>query len=287
MRIALCNEVLQPWDFARQCDYAARLGYDGLELAPFTLDEAPHLLSAERRRALRRAAADAGVAVTGLHWLLVTPKGLSITTADAAVRRRTVEVMTALVGLCADLGGAVLVHGSPAQRRIEAGEDPATARERAIDALAAAARAAERAGVVYCLEPLSADQTNFVNTVAEASAIVDAIGSKAFRTMLDTSSAALAEREPLPVVLERGLVSGHIAHVQFNDRNRRGPGEGDDRFAPILEVLLKRAYGGTVAIEPFKYEPDGPACAARAIGYTRGLIEALALTGRGARAEDK
>jgi sugar phosphate isomerase/epimerase len=275
MRIALCNEVLQPWEFTRQCDHAARLGYDGLEVAPFTLDDAPHLLSADRRRALRRAAADAGVAITGLHWLLVTPKGLSITSADADVRRRTVEVMTALVGLCADLGGSVLVHGSPGQRQIEPGDDPAAARGRAIEALAAAARAAEAAGVVYCLEPLSADQTNFVNTVAEASALVDAIGSKALRTMLDTSSAGQAEQEPLPLVLDRGLASGHIAHVQLNDRNRRGPGEGADRFAPIVDVLLRCRYGGVVAVEPFRYEPDGPACAARAIGYVRGLVEAL------------
>ena len=274
MRIALCNEVLQPWDFARQCDFAARLGYDGLEVAPFTLGDEPHKLPAERRRAIRKRAADAGLSISGLHWLLVTPKGLSITSADPDVHRRTVEVMTALVTLCADLGGSVLVHGSPGQRQIEAG-DQAAARGRALEALGAAARAAEAAGVVYCLEPLSADQTNFVNTLAEASEIVDTIGSKALRTMLDTSSAGMAEREPLPALLDRDLASGHIAHVQLNDRNRRGPGEGEDRFAPILDVLLKHGYDKVVAIEPFKYEPDGPACAARAIGYVRGLIEAL------------
>ena len=35
-------------------------------------------------------------------------------------------------------------------------------------------------------------------------------------------------------------------------------------------------YSGNAAIEPFVYEPDGPTCAARAIGYVRGLQEAAA-----------
>src|SRR4051794_10014480 len=114
MRIALCNEVIAGMDFARQCAFAAALGYDGLEVAPFTLGDEPHLLHGEAVRRLRRAAQDAGIAVTGLHWLLVKPAGLSITSEDAAVRGRTLEVMRRLVGLCAELGGAVMVHGSPA-----------------------------------------------------------------------------------------------------------------------------------------------------------------------------
>jgi D-psicose/D-tagatose/L-ribulose 3-epimerase len=60
-----------------------------------------------------------------------------------------------------------------------------------------------------------------------------------------------------------------------NDRNRRGPGEGEVRFAPILAALKAQAYDRVVAVEPFKYVPDGPACAARSIGYLRGILEAL------------
>jgi sugar phosphate isomerase/epimerase len=63
--------------------------------------------------------------------------------------------------------------------------------------------------------------------------------------------------------------------VQVNDRNRRGPGEGEDRFAPVFAALKRNGYGGVVAVEPFKYVPDGQACAARAIGYVRGILESL------------
>lgn len=275
MRFALCNEVLGVMEFAAQSTYAAALGYDGLEVAPYTLGEAPHRLPAAERARVRRVAGDAGVAITGLHWLLLTPPGLSITSPDAAVRARTVDVMRGLVELCGDLGGRYLVHGSPSQRAVAKGEDVATALGRARECWAAAADAAGAAGVTYCIEPLSRKVTRVVNTVEEAVAVVREIGHPALRAMLDTSAAAITEPEPVAAVLERWLPSGLLGHVQLNDRNRRGPGQGDDRFAPVLAVLLRHGYDGDVGVEPFDYHPSGPAAAARAIGYVRGLLEAL------------
>ena len=184
MRIALCNEVLAPLPFARQCEVAAALGYQGLEVAPFTLGDAPLELSAAARAGLRRAAQDAGIAVSGLHWLLRQPVGLSITSADAAVRARTLDTMRRQIALCADLGGAVLVHGSPAQRRLPPGEE-AAARQRGIEAFAAVAADAQAAGVTYCIEPLAPPEADFIHTVAQAAAIVQAIGRPGLRTMLD------------------------------------------------------------------------------------------------------
>ena len=127
MRIALCNEVIAPMPFPRQCEYAAKLGYDGLEIAPYTLSEDPHRIGSAQIAAARSAAEDCGIAVTGLHWLLVKPAGLSISSKDEAVRKKTVDVMLSLIDLCAALGGKYLVHGSPQQRRVEAGETRAAA----------------------------------------------------------------------------------------------------------------------------------------------------------------
>jgi D-psicose/D-tagatose/L-ribulose 3-epimerase len=275
MRIALCNEVIAPMPFPAQCEYAAKLGYDGLEIAPYTLSDEPYRLGAAQIAAARSAAEDHGVAVTGLHWLLVRPSGLSISTKDESIRRRTIDVMLALIDLCAELGGRYLVHGSPQQRRIEAGETRAAAMARAQHCFAAVAERAQKAGVVYCIEPLSSEQTPLINTLEEASQIVAAIGSSAIKSMLDCSSAGRMEKEPLGALVERWLPQGVIAHVQVNDRNRRGPGQGEQRFAPLFASLKKHRYAGDVAVEPFDYVPDGPSAAARAIGYIRGIIEAL------------
>ncbi len=223
---------------------------------------------------MRRAAADAGIAITGLHYLMKAPAELSITTADPAVRAHSIAVMRAMCGLCAELGGKILVHGSPDQRVLEPGDEE-NSRKRGIECFAAVADAAADAGVTYCIEPLARNQTAFINTVAEAAAIVRQVDKPALRTMIDCSAAGQAESEPVDALIRRWLPSGVIAHMHFNDPNRRGPGEGELAFASILSALRDCGYAGDASIEPFVYQPDGPTCAARGIGYIRGIMQAI------------
>src|SRR5205807_948923 len=204
----LCNEVIAPMPFPSQCVYAAKLGYDGLEIAPYTLSDEPHRLGSAQLAAARAAAADAGIAITGLHWLLHKPAGLSISTRDDAVRRRSIDVMLALIDQCAELGGRYLVHGSPHQRRIDPGETRAAAMRRAEECFAAAAERAGKAGVTYCIEALAPDQTPLINSVEEAAAIVAKIDKPSLRTMLDCSAAARSEKEPLSALVDRWLPKG-------------------------------------------------------------------------------
>ena len=276
MRIALCNEVLAGMALEQQCDIAARLGYDGLEIAPFTLSSSPETISSTEASKIRAAVEASGLLVTGLHWLLVKPEGLSLTDPDAAVRTRTLEVMIRLTGLSAELGGAVLVHGSPKQRQIAPGETHAIALARLQDGLAQVALAAAKAGVIYCIEPLSRQETPVVNTIAEAAELVRSIDHPHLRTMIDCSAAGLTETEAIPSLIDRWLPTGLIAHVQVNDPNRRGPGQGEMKFASVLAALKRQHYAGTLAVEPFDYVPDGPGVAAFSAGYLRGLLEALA-----------
>ena len=275
MKIALCNEVLRDLPFPAQCQRASALGYSGLELAPFTLGEEPHRLSADRRAELRRAASDAGIAITGLHWLLLTPPGLSITAPDPGVRRTTIEVLKRLVDLCADLGGQVLVHGSPKQRQVKSDEDPLEAWQRARDLWATIAGRAAQAGVRYCIEPLAAHDTNFINTIGAAVDMMEAVANPSLRTMLDTRAASHSESASLPRLVDRWLPSGAIVHVHLNDPNGRAPGQGSLNFGPVLQALRRHRYEGLVSVEPFDYRPDGSTAAARAIGYLQGVLEGL------------
>lgn len=275
MKLSLCNEVLASLSLERQCELAAALGYDGLEIAPFTLAEHPERIDAAEAARIRRVVESAGLVVTGLHWLLVKPAGLSLTDADAGVRSRTLDVVSRLVGLCAELGGTVLVHGSPKQRAIPVGESHATARARLRDFLADVADVAEAHGVTYCIEPLSPRETALVNTVAEAAELVREIDRPALRTMIDCSAAGASEKQSVPDLIDRWLPTGLVAHIQVNDPNRRAPGQGGMRFAPIFAALKRHGYDGTVAVEPFDYVPDGPGAAAFAAGYLRGVRESL------------
>lgn len=279
MKIALCNEVLQPWPLERQCRFAADLGYDGLELAPFTLARDPLAITDTEARALARVVRDHGLEISGLHWLLVAPEGLSIVSDDAHLRARTAAAMERLVELCAALGGRYLVHGSPRQRAAPAGMRAEQAWAHAAECLERAARRAQACGVTYCLEPLAPAETDFINTVDEAVRMIDRVGSPALRTMIDCSAAAQAERLPVAELIQHWAPTGQIAHIQVNDPNRRGPGQGSLPFASILRSLRSMQsqghYGEWIAVEPFDYQPDGPASAARAIGYLRGMLEVL------------
>jgi len=275
MKLSLCNEVLRHLPFEEQCRVAALLGYAGLEVAPFTLAADPAALSAADARYLRETAARHGLAISSLHWLLVKPEGLSLSTPDSALHARTVDFLRHLIDFAAACGAQVLVHGSPAQRSPGTGQTVADALARTEAGWAALAPHAEAADVTYCIEPLSPTETPVLNTLAEAAAVVDRIGSPALRTMLDLSAASQAETEDAAPVLRRFLASGHVAHVQLNDRNRRGPGQGDTPVAPVLRVLHEAGYGGWIAIEPFDYQPDAVGCAAYSAGHVRGILEAL------------
>lgn len=275
MQLTLCNEVIRHLGFADQCRLAAGLGYIGLEVAPFTLSDDPCRLPVGERRTLRAKAEEEGIAITGLHWLMNVPAGLSLTSSDVTVQNQTRDHMLGLVELCHDLGGKVLVHGSPDQRSVGDAGGLEAAEEIALGHLTAAGDAAHAAGLTYCLEPLSPALTDFVNTVDAAEKLVLRSGSKGLATMLDTSAAWGGESASPATVLKGALPRGHIRHIHFNESNRRAPGQGEHGFLSIVDVLTTHGYDGLIGIEPFDYHPDGSTAAAFAAGYVEGLFEAL------------
>ncbi|MGC4048037.1 MAG: TIM barrel protein, partial [Armatimonas sp.] len=94
-RFSICNETFaplgspDPWSFERICRFLKETGYDGVELAPFTFAEDIRDLTPVERAEIRQIAADNGLAICGLHWLLISPPGLHIHTSDAALRGKT------------------------------------------------------------------------------------------------------------------------------------------------------------------------------------------------------
>ena len=171
--------------------------------------------------------------------------------------------------------GSCLVHGSPKQRQVSESDDPLKAWYRARDLLATVSEYAAEAGVTYVLEPLGPPDTNFINTVADAVQLITSIGNSVLRTMIDTCAAGIGEASSIPQLIDQWLPTGTVAHVHLNDLNRLAPGQGRVAFAPILTALQRNGYAGVAAVEPFKYQPDGPTAAARAIGYLNGLLEDL------------
>jgi sugar phosphate isomerase/epimerase len=264
-RYAICNETFEGWDHARVCRFVAGLGYTGLEVAPFTLAPRVTDVSAARRRELRRQAEDCGLAILGLHWLLAKTEGLHLTSADEATRRRTADYLVELARCCRDLGGDLMVFGSPAQRRIPAGATREQAADWAADTFRRAAPGFADAGVRLCLEPLSSPEADFLNTAAEAVALLDRIDHPNFALHLDVK--AMATDGPAPELIRRH--AARTGHFHANDPNRRGPGFGSTDFVPIFRALRDSNYGGWVSVEVFDYSPDPETIARESLRYMR------------------
>jgi sugar phosphate isomerase/epimerase len=253
MRFAICHELFGDWDWKRQCEFIARTGYTGIEVAPFMLAERIGQVSADVRRDMRKQAADQGLSIIGLHWLLAKTEGLHLTTADASVRKATADYLVELGEACADLGGDLMVFGSPFQRNLEAGVSRETAYANAAEVFRAALPRIGERGVRICMEPLTPKETNFVNTCAEAVELMDMVDEKNFCLHQDVKAMLGAETESLPVLIDR--FKEQTGHFHVNDTNLLGPGMGETEYAPIFEALLKSGYSGWVSVEVFDYSP--------------------------------
>ena len=121
MKFAICNEIFKDWKLEDTLACAARLGYAGVEIAPFTLANSVTDISAHDRQTMREAAARNKIAIAGIHWVLVKPEGLYINHPDRSIRDRTAKYFCDLVDFCADLGGKIMVVGSPKQRNVMPG----------------------------------------------------------------------------------------------------------------------------------------------------------------------
>jgi len=251
MRHAICNEAFQGWSFADAAKFVRSIGYQGLEIAPFTLAETPAAITPSERAEYRRILASEGLQFVGLHWLMVSPKGLHVTTPDNALRERSWRHIRDLIDLCADLGpGGVMVFGSPQQRSTVDGSTVAEATARYVDGLASVASQAAERGVTILVEALPANQSNVVTSLAAAAAIVEQIGSPAIQTMFDTHN-AVDETEPHAALIEKYF--SIIRHVHVNETDGKHCGMGDYDFKPVLSTLRRLDYKGWVSLEAFDF----------------------------------
>jgi D-psicose/D-tagatose/L-ribulose 3-epimerase len=272
-RQAICNEAYEKWNFADACKSIRKAGYEGIEIAPFTLAENPPSLSAEARRECRDIIASEGLLFVGLHWIMVSPKGLHVTTPDAALRERSWGHIRGLVDLCADLGpGGVVVFGSPYQRATTGGSAREVATRRYVDGLASVAPHAQSRGVTILVEALPKGQCDVVQTLEEAAGIVREIGSPAIQTMFDTHN-AVDEVEPHATLVDRYF--GVIRHVHVNEMDGGYCGTGNYDFRPLLDMLRRREYKGWVSLEAFDFKPGAETIANGSLRYLEARISEL------------
>jgi len=277
MRYAICNETFVHWPFDKAFAFARQCGYTGIEIAPFTIGDEDQAFNvrdvpANRRREVRQLAEREGLDVVGLHWLLAKTEGLYLTSPEAAVRRATSDYLCDLARLCGELGGSVLVLGSPLQRNLLPGVTHAEAMEYAADVLTAALPTCDACGATLALEPLGPSEGDFLLTAADAIGLIDRIDSPRCRLHLDCKAMS-SESQPIDVILRH--CREYLVHFHANDANRWGPGMGPIDFRPIFAALREIGYHGWVSVEVFDYTPGIERLARESIEYMRRVAASL------------
>lgn len=261
MKLSICNEMFEGMEIEEICGRVAEIGYDGLEIAPYSLHDDVRLMSEEARQRVRRALSSEGLQCAGLHWLLTKPEGLHIGSPDDAVRHRTVDYLAALAEFCAFLGGQDMVFGSPKSRDVPPGADRAEYWQRAKDTMRAAGERAYEVGAVIAMEPLARSISNFLNHASEVRRFVREVNHPGVLMMVDCYSMG-DEAIPRGQVIRESR--GLIAHVHANDTTRREPGTGTLDFGEVICALKEVGYEGWVSLEVFEIDPDPLTMARRA-----------------------
>jgi D-psicose/D-tagatose/L-ribulose 3-epimerase len=272
-RHAICNESFEGWPFADAAKAIRNAGYTGIEIAPFTLAESPFQISPSQRKEFRDIIQSEGLTFAGLHWLMVSPKGLHVTTPDAALRQRSWEHIRGLIDLCADLGpNGVMVFGSPKQRSTTGGLTREQATRNFVGGLRTIVPDASRREVTVLVEALPIGQADVVLTLDEAAAIVAETASPFVQTMFDVHN-AIDEQESHAALVDRHF--DRIRHVHVNELDGRHCGAGNYDFKPVFEVLRRRNYAGWISLEAFDFSPGAERLAAESLRHLESEIAQL------------
>jgi len=277
MKFAICNETFEGTSHRDGLRFARKLGYTGVEVAPFTLGLDAREIPKDARREYRMMVEDLGMQIIGLHWLLAKTNGFHLTTDDAAIRAKTADYFKSLIELCTDLGGDFMVLGSPLQRNFTAPMTHDQAMANAVDLIRQFVADLESANVRLAIEPLGPAEGNFLNHASQAREMIEAIASPNVRLHLDVKAMS-SEGVAIEEIVRQN--ADLVIHFHANDPNKLGPGMGDVDQAPIFQALHDIKYKGFVSVEVFDYSPGVEAILSQSMA-TMLRCEQLALAGNG------
>ena len=269
MKFGICNEIFKGWSFEKTAGFVSSLGYRGIEIAPFTFADSAEDISASQRKRIRRLAKENNLEIIGLHWLLAFPEGLSLSSPEEQIRKKTTRYLEELINLCADLEGKLMVFGSPKQRSIFPSSTYEDTWNYLKEAFLKVLPLAKERKVVIALEPLAGSETNFINTADEAIKMIKEVNHPNFQLNLDVKAMSDEEKSMAEIILSAG---DYLFHFHANDPNLLGPGFGQVDYQPIKEALEKIKYNNYISVEVFDFSPGAEAIAEKSLNYLKKIF---------------
>jgi D-psicose/D-tagatose/L-ribulose 3-epimerase len=216
-----------------------RIGYDGVELPIFDLDEADW-------QRWRRRLDDLGLERTANTVIAPEHNPLS---PEPAVREAAYRHMQSVIDCCVAVGSPLLCGPHQVALGVFTGSGPTEAEwHRSVEHLRRVAQYAAEAGVTLAEEVVNRFELYHVNTLDEGIRLVDEVDHPNCRLHLDTFHAHIEEKNPAEAVRR---ADGRIAHVHISENDRGVPGTGSVAWNSTFDALRDIGYDGWLTVEAF------------------------------------
>ncbi len=216
-----------------------RVGYDGVEVPIFDLDQA------DWERWARRLD-DLGLERTANTVIAPEYNPLS---PDLAVREAAYEHMRAVIDCCAAVGSPILCGPHQVALGVFTGSGPTQAEwDRSVEHLRRVAEYAQRAGIIVAEEVVNRFELYHLNILDEAIQLIDEVGHPNCAIHLDTFHAHIEEKNSADAIRRAG---GRIAHVHISENDRGVPGTGSVAWDETFDALRDISYDGWLTVEAF------------------------------------
>lgn len=260
MKLSVSNIALTAFDHTAELASLPALGLTGLEVAPSRVwRETWHGLIASQVAEYRRTVEQAGLQIVGLHSLFWDQRELGLFR-DADTRRRTIDFLAHLSGVCRDLGGRTLIFGS-AWARNRNGLPMETAVSETVSFFSELCPRIEAHGTCFCFEPVGPDESDFVNSTFESIEIARRVNHPALRVQIDAKALVAnneARFEPFQAAAPL------LVHYHANEPGLGIIGSTGKVDHPQLAQYLRRVdYRGYVSIEQRMLDANDPLDAVR------------------------
>jgi D-psicose/D-tagatose/L-ribulose 3-epimerase len=220
-------------------DRIAAIGFDGVEFSLYDPNASPW-------PAMKRRLDDLGLKRTGVTMVSGDD---SLADESPAVRRHAVDHLKA----CLDVGAFMGVEVMAGPLVVPVGKLVGRGRTegewaRAVEGLREVALHAREVGIPLAMEPLNRFESYFLNTAADAAALVAEVDVEGFGYLFDTFHFNIEERD-LVGALRATLPAVKHFHASENDRST--PGVGHVPWKALFAELHAADYQGWVTIEAF------------------------------------
>ena len=249
MKFSMCTAVYGMNDLHDTINRAAMHGFDAVEIT--AAKHLPVESSPEYRREVRNWIRNAGLECSGLHYIF--DGSVKLATPDRELNAKCVDYLCKVVDVAADMESKTVIVGSGGTTRsFDEGVDRTEGIRCMADVIHQVGEYAASKDVYLAMEAINRYETNFLNTMQQATEFAQLVDHPYVRTMADTYHINIEESNPVEAVRTYGHA---LQNLHLADSNRHAPGTGHIDFKAIADALLETGFDKYCSFEVFGLYP--------------------------------